>query len=99
MKKVLLVSLVFLLTACAGAPTQQVQPTPIIATVLVPVSAPTDVPPPTALPPTAEVIVVTATNEPATPVPPTAEVIVVTAKRASHSCSSCKCRKRRTDRN
>ena len=79
MKKVLLVSLVFLLTACAGAPTQQVQPTPIIATVLVPVSAPTDVPPPTALPPTAEVIVVTATNEPATPVPPTAEVIVVTA--------------------
>jgi hypothetical protein len=78
MKKVLLVSLVFLLTACAGAPVQQVQPTPIIATVLVPVSAPTEVPP-TVIPPTAEVIVVTATSEPATVVPPTAEVIVVTA--------------------
>jgi hypothetical protein len=81
MKKVLLVSLVFLLTACAGAPTQVVQPTPIIATVLVPVSAPTEIPP-TLVPPTAQVIVVTATNEPATVVPPTAQVIVVTATNA-----------------
>lgn len=80
MKKVLLVSLVFLLTACAGAPTQ-VQPTPIIATVLVPVSAPTEVLP-TVIPPTAQVIVVTATSEPATVVPPTAQVIVVTATNA-----------------
>jgi hypothetical protein len=81
MKKVLLISLVFILAACGVAPVQQVQPTPIIATVLVPVAAPTEVPP-TPIPPTAQVIVVTATNEPATAVPPTAQVIVITATNA-----------------
>ena len=81
MKKILLVSLVFILAACGSAPVQQEQPTPIFATVLVPVSAPTEVPP-TAIPPTAQVIVVTATNAPDTAVPPTAQVIVVTATNA-----------------
>jgi hypothetical protein len=78
MKKILLFSLVFMLAACGVAPVEQVEPTPIMATVLVPVIAPTEAPP-TAIPPTAQVIVVTATAEPATPVPPTAQVIVITA--------------------
>ncbi|MBI5961849.1 MAG: hypothetical protein HY863_00105 [Chloroflexi bacterium] len=76
MKKILLISLVFVLAACGVAPVQQVQPTAVIATVLVPVNQPTEVPP------TAQVIVVTATSEPATPVPPPAQVIVVTATNA-----------------
>ncbi len=77
MKKFLLISLVFMLAACGVAPVQQVQPTAVIATVLVPAEVP-----PTAIPPTAQVIVVTATSEPATPVPPPAQVVVVTATNA-----------------
>jgi len=51
MKKVLIVSLAFLLAACGVVqPVQQEQPTPIIATVLVTVIPPTEIVPPTAIP-------------------------------------------------
>jgi hypothetical protein len=51
MKKVLFVSLAFLLAACGVVqPVQQEQPTPIIATVLVTVIAPTEIVPPTDIP-------------------------------------------------
>jgi hypothetical protein len=96
MKKVLLFLLVFLLAACGTTPTQPVQPTPIIATVLVPVSAPTEAIVPTAvslptqaptevptLAPTAvPPTAVPPTAVPPTAVPPTAQVIVVTATNA-----------------
>ncbi len=88
MKKILLISLAFLLTACGAAPIQQALPTPIIMTVIVPatsaaevvaptaIALPTQVPtlPPTEVPPT-----IVPTEIPSTAVPPTAQVIVVTA--------------------
>lgn len=91
MKKVLLISLVFILTACGAAPVQQVPSTPIVVTVLVPapppveliapteISLPTQVPtlPPTEVP--TQVPTLAPTEVPPTLVPPTAEVIVVTA--------------------
>ncbi len=51
MRKILFISLALMLAACGVVqPVQQVQPTPIIATVLVTVIAPTEVVPPTAVP-------------------------------------------------
>ncbi len=51
MRKILFVSLALMLAACGVVqPVQQEQPTPIIATVLVSVIAPTEVVPPTAVP-------------------------------------------------
>lgn len=51
MRKILLILLALLLASCGVAqPVQQEQPTPIIATVLVTVIAPTEVVPPTAIP-------------------------------------------------
>lgn len=94
MKKVLLVFLVFLLAACGAAPVQE-QPTPIIATVLVPVNPPTEAVAPTAisLPTEAPTLAPTEvptlvptlvpTEVPPTAVPPTAAVIVVTATNAA----------------
>lgn len=89
MKKALIISLVLMLTACGVLPAQQIQATPFIATVLVPIymptetavpteiplptQVPTDVPPATALPPI---------------IPPTAEVIVVTATSAAPASDS-----------
>ncbi len=51
MRKILFISLALMLAACGVVqPVQQVQPTPIIATVLVTVIAPTEVVPPTSIP-------------------------------------------------
>jgi len=51
MRKILFISLALMLAACGVVqPVQQEQPTPIIATVLVTVIAPTEVVPPTAVP-------------------------------------------------
>lgn len=51
MKKILLISLALMLAACSAVqPAQQEQPTPVIATVLITVIAPTEVLPPTAIP-------------------------------------------------
>jgi hypothetical protein len=92
MKKILLLSLVFLLAACGSAPVQQVPPTPIIATVLVPVNPPTEVivPTPTQVPtlPPTEAPTVAPTEVPPTQVPPTAQVIVVTATNSTNASTS-----------
>lgn len=89
MKKILLLSLVFLLAACGSAPVQQVPPTPIIATVLVPVNPPTEVivPTPTQIPtlPPTEAPTVAPTEVPPTQIPPTAQVIVVTATNSTNA--------------
>lgn len=93
MKKILLISLVFLLTACGAAPVQQALPTPIIMTVIVPatsaveaaaptaIALPTQVPtlPPTEVPSTEIPPTAAPTENPPTAVPPTVQVIVVTA--------------------
>ncbi len=51
MRKILFISLALMLAACGVVqPVQQELPTPIIATVLVTVIAPTEVVPPTAVP-------------------------------------------------
>jgi len=51
MRKILFISLALMLAACGVVqPVQQEQPTPVIATVLVTVIAPTEVVPPTAIP-------------------------------------------------
>ena len=53
MRKILFISLALMLAACGVVqPVQQEQPTPIIATVLVTVIPPTEIVPPTAVPPT-----------------------------------------------
>lgn len=87
MKKLLIIVLAFILTACGAAPAQQPQATPIVVTVVVPASpvpqealpqptlVPTQIPPttaPTEVPPTAQVIVVTATSAAAVSAPPAA---------------------------
>lgn len=84
MKKLLIIVLAFILTACGAAPTEQPQPTPIVVTVVVPASpvpqevlpqptaVPTQVPPtaaPTEVPPTPQVIVVTATGNAVVSIP------------------------------
>jgi hypothetical protein len=71
MKKVLIVSLAFLLAACGVVqPVQQEQPTPVIATVLVTVIAPTEIVPPTAIPlPTQEPTEIPTLEPTATPAP------------------------------
>lgn len=80
MKKVFMISLAFLLAACGAVqPVEQEQPTPVIATVLVTVIAPTDIAPPTDIPlPTqapAEAPTLEPTAVPApTDVPPTEAV-------------------------
>ena len=94
MKNILLLSLIFVLTACGASPNQAIELTPIIATVLVPVSQPTEAVAPTAIPlptqvptlPPTEVPTLAPTlaptEVPPTDVPPTAQVIVVTATSA-----------------
>jgi len=85
MKKSILVFLVFLLAACGVAPIQQVAPTPIVVTVLVPVNPPADTAVPTmislpteapTLPPPTETLIPTPTEISPTQTP---QVIVVTA--------------------
>jgi hypothetical protein len=92
MNKILLLSLVFLLAACGTAPVQQVPPTPIIVTVLVPVNPPTEVivPTPTQVPtlPPTEAPTLAPTEVPPTQVPPTAQVIVVTATNSTNASAS-----------
>jgi hypothetical protein len=92
MKKILLLSLVFLLAACGSAPVQQVPPTPIIVTVLVPVNPPTEVivSTPTQVPtlPPTEAPTLAPTEVPPTQVPPTAQVIVVTATNSTNASAS-----------
>jgi len=71
MKKILLVSLALVLTACGVVqPVQQVPPTPVIATVLVTVIPPTEVVPPTAIPLPTQPPTLPPTEVP-TQVPPT----------------------------
>jgi hypothetical protein len=71
MKKILLVSLALVLTACGVVqPVQQVPPTPVIATVLVTVIPPTEAAPPTAIPLPTQAPTLPPTEVP-TQVPPT----------------------------
>lgn len=75
MKKILLISLAFVLTACGVVqPVQQVPPTPVIATVLVTVIPPTEAAPPTAIPLPTQAPTLPPTEIP-TQVPPTPTVV------------------------
>ena len=92
MRKLLILSLAIVLAACGVVqPVQQEQPTPVIATVLVTVIPPTDVPPPTALPLPTEVptevptLEPTATLEPTLPPEPTATTETTTSSTSGGS--------------
>lgn len=88
MRKILFISLALMLAACGVVqPVQQEQPTPIIATVLVTVIAPTEVIPPTAVPLPTQAPTEIPTLAPTETLAPTA-VPQPTAQAANPSSSS-----------